>query len=218
MSEKSKKIVKLAVIRDNMGDLCPFGLKIPFACANSGQLITKMAPVSMVGKDSSKEERHEVALANARLLAWSCPHQRCNYAGKIFKDKDSVECNWGSNAPGISQTNLLGSPHYSKVYNNTSYDGLYAYPMGWYGDSNVSRNLYYGIYSLTAAEPKDIEKFALYINNLNNQFNSLPSEIQELLVTFASSYANNASLIKNATSLPPANDIALILKSWKEKT
>jgi len=217
--QMSKKIVKLAVLRDNESDKCPFGLKIPQACANAGNLITKMAPLKMLGDKATQSERHSVALTNARLLVWNNPEQRCEYAGKVFKDKKIVECNWGSNAPGISQEHgLLGSPFYSKVYNTTTLDGLYSYPLGWYGDDNISRNLYYGVYSLQGSEDsKDIEKFAAYLKDLNGEFNSLPVEVKELLVHFAQAYANNASLIKKATILPLVGDISLILERWKDK-
>jgi len=214
-----KKVVKLAVLRDNKQDKCPFGLKIPWSCSNAGTVITKMAPLKVLDDEATEKERYSIALANARLLAWSNPGVRCAYAGKIFKDKNMVECNWGSNAPGVSQDHALqSSPYYSRVYNTTTIDGLYSYPLGWYGDNNISRNLYYGIYSLQGgSKPRDLEKFAKYLGDLDKEFESLPEEVQVLLVDFASTYANNASLIKKATSLPLVNDISLILERWKEK-
>jgi len=213
------KRVKLAVLRDNSSDKCPFGIKIPHGCKNAGEVITKMAPLKMLGEKASKQEKHDIALANARLLIWENPEKRCAYAGKIFDDKNVVECNWGGNAPGISQDSaLIGSPSYSRMYGNTTMDGLYSYPLGWYGDENISRNLYYGVYSLQGSEEsEDMEKFAAYLQGLDVEFNSLPDKIQELLVDFALDYANNASLIKKATTSPLVGDISLILERWKDK-
>lgn len=157
-----KKIVKLAVIRSNEDQPCPFGLSVPFACRNAGKLVTKMAPMALLGDEATDQEKNALIRANRILFITESDGCRCAYAGKIFKDKNSVECNQDSNAPGISpEKGLTPSPFYSKVYDNIAYDGLYSYPMGWYGDNNISRNLYYGIYSLQGSEnKKEIEKTA----------------------------------------------------------
>lgn len=158
----SKKKIKLAVIRSNDDEPCPFGLKVPFACRNAGELVTKMAPLAVLGDEASKEERKALTRANRMLLMSEGQGCRCVFAGKIFKEKDSVECNQDSNAPGVSpEKGMTPSPFYSKVYDNIAYDGLYSYPMGWYGDNNISRNLYYGAYSLQGSENEaEIEKEA----------------------------------------------------------
>jgi hypothetical protein len=149
----SKRIVKLAVIRDNSDRKCPFGLSVPTACKTAGELINKMAPIAILGPDASEDEIEDLVDANNTLLQIEMPGERCFYAGKIFQDKEAVECNWTSNAPGVSQESALqASPFYSKVYNNVAYDGLYSYPLGWYADNNISRNLFYGIYSIHGSE------------------------------------------------------------------
>lgn len=150
----NKKIVKLAVIRTEKDMSCPFGLNIPNGCKNAGELVTQMAPINIL-VDSSEKEKAAIKKANRRLYMWHAPGDRCYYAGKIFKgksEKGAVECNFGSNAPGISEKGLLGAPFYSKVYNNVGLDGLNSSPLGYFSDHNISRNIYYGIYSLMGSE------------------------------------------------------------------
>jgi len=143
-----KKIVRLAIIRTNTEDSCPFGLNVPYGCKNAGDLITKMAPLDSLGDETSKEEKETIAKANNRLFMWHNPGQHCSFAGKLFANKPAVECNWHSNAPGITEKGIVGAPFYSKVYNNIGLDGIYSYPLGYYADNNISRNMYYGLYSL----------------------------------------------------------------------
>lgn len=162
MIDKDKKVVKLAIIRDE-DTPCPFGLKIPFACRNAGDTIRKMAPIAVLGGEATEKEKKQLAKANRMVMMMDSPGHRCPYAGKIFKDKKAVECNFDSNAPGETPPNLLGSPFYSKVYDNIALDGLYSYPLGWYGDNNISRNLYYGAYSLQGSDKSEkIEKTAKF--------------------------------------------------------
>ena len=216
MTDKKKK-VKLAMIRTNKDKpRCPFGLPIPYGCKNAGELIDKMFPVELA-KDLSDDEKADIIKANKRLLVWEEPCQRCRFAGKVMEDQKAAECNWGSNAPGImNEKGLLGSPFYSKVYNNVSYDGLYSYPMGYYGDGNISRNLYYGIYSLQGSVDQDLAKFAQYLNDLNDNFDELLPEHQELLVSFAQNYANNGILVKKANNNVFIDKIYEILNVLKD--
>lgn len=149
------KLVKLAIIRKKDDEPCPFGLKIPYACKNAGTIMSKMAPVEVLGEEAAEDEIKAIVLANKELFLLEADGSRCPYAGKIFSEKDAVECNFGSTAPGVGQQTVEPSKFYSNVYENISYDGLYSYPMGWYGDNNISRNLYYGIYSNNANDVND---------------------------------------------------------------
>ena len=65
---KKKKIVKLAVIRSDSADPCPFGLTIPYSCQAVGELIYKMAPVN--NNNLSKQDKEEIKhiLVTAGLL------------------------------------------------------------------------------------------------------------------------------------------------------
>ncbi len=151
----SKKIKKLAVIRSNDEDSCPFGLPIPHGCRMAGDLITHMAPLDIL-EDMSDEEKSEIIRANKHLLKWKCPKERCAYAGKLFKNKDVVECNWGASDEGTAQRGaLVGSPFYYKHYSGIGLDGLYSYPLGYYTDNSIDRGMYYGMYSIESTGESD---------------------------------------------------------------
>jgi len=158
----TKKIKKLAVIRsDGQQDACPFGLPIPFGCKRAGELITRMAPIDILGEDASEEEKEEIAHANRRLLMWLLSEEKCGvckYAGKLFKDKDVVECNWDTDVSGDHEgPALLGSPFYYKHFSGLGLDGLYSYPLGFYTDNSIDRGMYYGMYSIESTGEREVE-------------------------------------------------------------
>lgn len=213
-----KKIVKLAVIRSNEDSKCPFGLSIPFACENVGDLIYNMSPDDVLGENASSEDLQDIFDANKRLFRWSHPKKRCPFADKIIKVKGKVNCSWDSNSQGIRQEfPIKSAPFYSKVYNNTSFDGLFSYPIGFYADNNMSRNLYYGIFSLIGNDNrKDIEKFSRYIRNIEEKFNELNEYDKKILYDFADSYSNNEELNKIASN-SSYDEITKIIRSWKDR-
>ena len=149
-------IKKLAIIRDNKDEKCPFSLSIPFACKNAGSLVEKMAPISMVGEDADKEDIENLAKANNRILIMEANKEPCKYNDKIFEDKLKCECNFDSTVSGVKESPLAASPFYSRVYDNVALDGLYNLPIG--GDMNISRNLYYAVQSLQGENKEDKEK------------------------------------------------------------
>lgn len=150
----SKGVKKLAVIRENSDVRCPFGLSIPKACHVAGEYVDKMAPLEDLPMETTEEEKQLVAKANNKLLSWALMQdtteiKTCKYLSSFFKDKSAVDCNWGDTAAGTpNSAALLGSPFYSRIFSGVGLDGLYSYPIGWYADYNISRNLFYGIYSL----------------------------------------------------------------------
>ena len=155
----TKKIKKLAVIRSNTQDACPFGLPIPFGCKRVGDLITRMAPVDIL-EDSTEEEKEEIAKANRRLFMWMQSEEpcECRYAGKLFKDKGVVECNWDTDVSGEHEkAALVGSPYYYKHFSGIGLDGLYSYPLGYYTDNSIDRGMYYGMYSIESTGQKEVE-------------------------------------------------------------
>lgn len=161
-----KRHLKLAEIRKNDEDPCPFGLPIPFGCQCAGRNVERMAPLDVMGKDSSKDEKKSISGANTKLLAWNILRstekpQQCPYAGHIMEAQDVVECNYDDSAPGEGGGQALqAAPFYSKIFNGIGANGLYTYPVGFYSDYNVSRNMYYGTYSLQGAERRDLLKMA----------------------------------------------------------
>jgi len=160
-----KKHLKLAEIRTNDDSPCPFGLPIPFGCKYAGKNVERMAPLDMMGKDTSPEEKKMIAAANTKLLAWNLLRSpdkpgQCPYVGKLIEKNDMVECNYSDSAPGEGPGQaLMAAPFYSKIFSGVL-NGLYTYPVGFYSDYNVSRNLYYGTYSLQGAERVDLLRMA----------------------------------------------------------
>jgi hypothetical protein len=213
-----KKIIKLAIIRNNDADPCPFGLDITDGCRCAGESITRMAPIELLGEDATDEEKTAVTKSNKRVFHLHADGTRCKYAGHLVKDKDFVECNFGSNAPGVYNSNgITPSPFYSKVYMDTAYDGLYSYPQGYYSDSNISSNLYYGLTSYQSLNYDNRAKFAAYIQLLNDKFESLHNNEKEILINFAKSF-NISPLQKKAEISLIDDKIIKILSIWKKET
>jgi hypothetical protein len=146
--------LKLAEIRKNDENKCPFGLPIPFGCQNAGKNIENMAPFSVMGKDVSEDEKEMLAAANVKLLAWNLLRSsekpsECPYVGHILENNEAVECNHDDSAPGEGPAQaLLAAPFYSKMFNGII-TGLTTYPAGYLSDYNTSRNCYFGTYSLS---------------------------------------------------------------------
>jgi hypothetical protein len=163
------KRVKLAVIRDNEMTPCPFGLPVPFSCQYAGGVIDKLAPLKIM-EDATEEEQRRIADANVRMFAWLLMKSteeptRCPYAAKIFEEKGASECNYEDTAPGQDQkAALLAAPFYSQIFSGIGLNGLFTYPIGYYADYNISRNLFYGIFSLTGSERRnEMAKIAIDI-------------------------------------------------------
>jgi hypothetical protein len=156
-----KRHLKIAEVRKNEENKCPFGLPIPFACKNAGDYVDQMAPFGVMGKEASEDEKEMLAAANAKLLAWNLLRSSdepspCKYAGHILEHNDAVECNHDDTAPGQGPAQpLMPSPYYSKMFNGII-TGLTTYPAGYLSDYNVTRNLYFGTYSLQGSYIIDI--------------------------------------------------------------
>lgn len=159
-----KRHLKLAEIRKNNDTSCPLGLPIPFGCQCAGKNVERMAPLDIMGEDSSDDEKKMIGGANTKLLAWNLLRSsekptQCPYAGHILEDNNAVECNYNDSAPGEGSSQALqAAPFYSKIFNG-SINGLFTYPVGYYTDYNMSRNLYFGTYSLIGNLIRNIDKF-----------------------------------------------------------
>lgn len=150
---------KLAIIRMDSGERCPFGLPIPWACKHAGEVVNRMAPLDVI-KDASEEEKQQISEANSKLLGWSILHgtsdpARCPYAQNVFPNKDAVDCNYGDMAQGQRSGEApVGAPFYSSTFPGVGVSGLYSYPIGYYSDYDISRNLFYGVMSLHGKRDK----------------------------------------------------------------
>lgn len=168
---KDKKIRKLAVIRSDEHEQCPFGLPITESCEMVHDAVEKMAPLDILGDKATEEEKQKLINANKRLFRWRLMHDgtepnKCIYADQIFDEKEKVNCNYGGTGEGISQEGtLLGSPFYSQVFSGVGLDSLYSIPWGYSFTPNVT-NLYYAMRSLQGSDKeklKDLIRLADFI-------------------------------------------------------
>lgn len=157
--------LKMAEIRKNDENRCPFGLPIPFGCEHAGNFVEKMAPFEVMGKDVTEEEKQALSAANTKLLAWNLLYTteiptRCKYAAKVLEEHNAVECNQNDTAPGENTAQpILQAPFYSTMYNGII-SGLMTYPIGYMSDYNVSKNAYFGIYSVQGNQLNILQKVA----------------------------------------------------------
>lgn len=157
---------KSAEIRTNTESQCPFGLPIPFGCKHAGNCVSKMAPTSILGKETSEYQIKNIGNANTKLLATNLLNSTvqpkpCTYAGKVLDQNNAVECSYNDNNPEEHVTKALtSSPFYPSLF-NTSIQGLFTVPLGLYSDYNISRNLWFGSMSLQGSEKQDLIKFAI---------------------------------------------------------
>jgi hypothetical protein len=216
-----EKIVKLAIIRNNEDQPCPFGLDITHACLKAGELVQNMAPIEILGSNPEEDEIEQLKAANRRLFDLKKPNTNCIYANKIFKDKNAVECGFkfGSSDGNSNDSVPFPAPFYAKNYDNSAFDNMSTFPIGYYADYDLSRNLYYGLYSLQGSEDKSVEfeKFAGFLVLLNDSYDLYNNNMKLILKNFAENYANKLVLVKNATLFPEFNKILIILNRWKDK-
>lgn len=215
-----KKRVKLAVIRDDDSTPCPFGLSpISEVCQSAGEIIDNMAPLNWSGKEASEEEKLEIKKANMYLLMWRGPGKPCKYAAKLFPGKqDKVDCSHGDTAAGVQESGaLLGSPFYSQHFSGISLDGLYSFPLSFYSDYNVGRNIFYGIYSLQGSERvEEMRKLAQVFHEINTQMSEFSDEYKDYLRRFAENSANNLELLEEALGTSEELvQVKKIINDWK---
>lgn len=175
----TKKIVKLSVIRDDNDEPCPYGLKINWACRNVGNHIDSLFPLENLGPEAIPEEKQKVAEANVRAVVWSVMRSGevptpCKYAANLFPEKqDKVDCSYNDSAAGQKPNGaLIGSPFYPTIFTGIGLDSLYSAPIGYYADFNVSRNSFYGLYSLLGSDisvNEEIKKLAEQLISTNKK-------------------------------------------------
>lgn len=181
---------KLAVLRD-INDGCPFGLDIPFACRCAGDLVNNMAPLMLA---SDEEDMAAIIRSNNEVVLFDSGNNKCRFADKIMED--SVNCTF-EELDFSNTDSLAGSPFYSKVYDNVSYDGVFSYPLGYYGDNNISRNSYYGAFSLQGSRKVNY-KMASVKNDIRDALDHF-KDLIDRKVCFKIAYEGDMSL-KEITS------------------
>ena len=138
---KNKKIVKLAVIRDNRDHVCPFGLNISNACKKIGRSVLDMTPVLRVDEDGfdsimikDKEMLSEIVKSNLEIMMWSEGDPTpCIFANSTFDNKPKVECNYGDRAAGLGHVSFGPMPSYTQYFSA----GYASVPIGFYSDHPI---------------------------------------------------------------------------------
>jgi hypothetical protein len=144
---------KLAVLRSNESQSCPFGLDITYACHNAGEFIRKMVPLALV---ESEEEKQALSESNTKLLIWNDNNGSCSFSGQII-EPDTVNCNFSDDDLGKTQA-LLGSSYYWKNFSGTSIDGgaaIEGAPLSFFQDYSIDRGMFYGPYSIESIAKKE---------------------------------------------------------------
>lgn len=144
------KLVKLSMIRKEGLSSCPYGLEIPFACLNLGELENKLIPIN---NELNTEDQEKIKNFNLKILKWYTDGKACKFLNKLFKEHNAVECSFESDG---SEVNLIGSPFYSKYFAGVSLDGLYSVPLGAYVDNSIDRGQYFGMYSIESIAEEDL--------------------------------------------------------------
>ena len=128
---------KLAIIRSDTNNSCPFGLPIINACSNVGKAIFKMKAID--DKDDNKTLNH-----NNLVYFYDKTGAPCPFAENILINNNKVNCDFNDTGAGIKMPTIDGSPLYPKIFT----DELYNNQQGYYGDNDTARNLFLGLYSL----------------------------------------------------------------------
>lgn len=101
--------VKLAVIRDNEVNKCPFGLHIPDACLSAGTTVERMTVIKAADPDVglTESEANVIMEANRRVFAYSVDKpSKCVFANFIFNKEGKTECNHSASGWSIGTANL----------------------------------------------------------------------------------------------------------------
>ena len=138
---------RLATIRQDSADPCPFGLPIKLACQHAGESIYRMVPLESIPKE--KQEKYKAA--NRKVYIHHNTGERCPFADKIVEEKNIVNCDYGDSAEGISDTPLRPSPFYSRVFQGLGQTGMFSYPNNFYWDNTDAQQLFNGIFSMYAS-------------------------------------------------------------------
>lgn len=141
---------KLAILRSDQNNSCPFGLSIPFGCKNAGKTVDQM----IVSNDP------EIIENNINLLESNNNPSPCKYTGLIIEDTEFVDCLLEDNP---EYQPIVGSPLYYKWNQGVSLVGGGeggGFPLGYYNDNSIDRSQH-TLYNL--------ENLAYHIQQFNKQ-------------------------------------------------
>lgn len=151
-------IKKLAIIRQDGHNECPFGLPISEACKHAGDSINRMALLESV----DREERARYANANKKIYLHHRTGERCPYADKVVEGAPIVHCDFGDGGEGLRDSPMRPSPYYPRVFNGLANNagggltGLVAYPLNSYWDNMEAQQLFTSMLTMYAGK-QDVE-------------------------------------------------------------
>lgn len=169
---------KLAVIRQDGGLACPFGLDIAIACRNAGESVDRMVPLDTL----PKEKREKYAAANRKVYVYEKTDQRCLYADKIPEIHpygiDTVNCDFDDTGEGERDSPLPSSKYYARIFNGLADSGwptggLHSYPLSVYYDNIEMQQLFSGLGTVMVA--------AKNVNNINKSAITIDPKLQKIL-------------------------------------
>jgi len=130
---------KLAVIRDDSNESCPFGLGIPYACKKAGNSINEMLPLFV-----SENNKNEIKQKNVNIFLLNASGERCLFANKIIENK--VNCSFEEQKE--NRSDIIGSPIYTKMFSGIAGNGLYTLPQTYYAESPLNSGPWYSMYGI----------------------------------------------------------------------
>lgn len=156
---------------------CPFGLPITDACNCAGKSVDRMSPLSIVNDENKKKA---LTRANKLVYIYHKTGESCPYADKVLDNFGKVDCDFGDTGQRQKSVPYRGSPLYPQTFNGIGLDGLHGYPLGYYGDNQESRNLFFGLFSFLGSDEREqLVKLADKCDSCGN--NEVANMIDEVL-------------------------------------
>lgn len=128
---------KLAILRSNKTDSCPFGLQIPSDCCKIGNII------DVLDQDPDNFNKN-IEIANSITDEKPCKY----YNGKLH---DFVNCTFSDNNSTIPHA----SPLFDRPFAGIQMEGVNTFPHGYYNDNSIDRSYQYGMYSIESLSFKN---------------------------------------------------------------
>jgi DMSO/TMAO reductase YedYZ molybdopterin-dependent catalytic subunit len=135
-----KKIVKLAVLRNNDVKPCPYGLSVSSACKTVGSAINSMTPGNT-----------EV---NNFIYRWFAEGDDCPFNSQVVDN--NVNCTYDEMTHEKPVSGLNISELYPKHFSTNTVDGLVSFPLNIYYDNSIDSGRFYTRFSV--AEDKNKSK------------------------------------------------------------
>lgn len=161
---------KLAIIRDNDNNKCPYNLDVIGACSVVGDAVLTMKPIELANDD----EVEDVKKNNQLIYMTKQTGERCPFANEIMKQFDKVDCSYGDSAAGEhGGGHIPASPLYPRTFIG---DGVHPNPRSgqditdprlFFDEPQRGIDVPFGLFSVFSDKDNENEllKIARYTNN-----------------------------------------------------